>query len=88
MNMKKRVRTILILLILLAGTTIAVLFFTQMNNTDSQEQAVKDALIWREAQVNIACGQAITPALHTDSGARYTFNDTCLPPGWEPDHQN
>lgn len=83
MNMKKKVDVILILIILVVIATIAIFLLTQSNNSDDQDRAIEDALIWRQSQVGIVCGQAMTPAVHIDSGARYTFNDTCLPPGWE-----
>lgn len=83
MNMKKKVGVILTLIILVVIATIAIFLLTQRNDSDDQDRAIQDALMWRRSQVDIVCGQALTQATHTASGTQYTFNDTCLPPGWE-----
>lgn len=64
--------------VLAGGITIFVL-----SNRPSQltkEQAIEEA---RQFSPNQVCGQALTPARHTATGAEYTFPSTCLAPGWE-----
>lgn len=46
------------------------------------------ALAIRQAEtykcpVGVFSVQVSTPAVHTLTGAKYTFNDGCLSPGWE-----
>lgn len=50
------------------------------------EEAKAEAIRQAEAyQPDGICTQALTPAVHIETGAKYTFNTGCLPPGWEPD---
>ena len=73
--------------IILGIVVIAAIFITSFfafdpKNPAAQQQAITDALEWQNSEVR-ACGMAITPAVHKVSGATYTFNTTCLPPGWD-----
>jgi hypothetical protein len=78
--MKKR--TVIIIGITVAAVvTLGAVLFLGMRSSSAQERAIQEALEWRSSEVRI-CPQVISPAVHTGSGARYTFNDGCLPPGW------
>ncbi len=46
----------------------------------TREEAVRQA---QEYKPDTACIQVSTPAVHTTTGARYTFPTGCLAPGWE-----
>ena len=74
------------LIIAAAVINIIALYFivTMLTATDpaAQEQAIQDALRWRASEIR-TCTMAATPAVHTATGAEYTFSDGCLPPGWE-----
>ena len=56
----------------------------QNDNTLSQDQAeaIEQAKAYRTDQ---ACTDALTPATHSATGARYTFPSGCLAPGWVAD---
>ena len=30
----------------------------------------------------VICTQVVTPAVHTETGAKHVFSTDCLPPGW------
>lgn len=49
--------------------------------TAAQQKAIDDAVSWRENQV-LGCLTVITPAVHPETGARHTFTDSCVAPGW------
>jgi uncharacterized protein YxeA len=77
---KKRIIIIIAALILV---TISLTVFYK-RSTDSSTQA--DAIRQAEAhQPEGLCGMAMTPATHTATGAKYTFNSTCTAPGWVRD---
>jgi hypothetical protein len=46
----------------------------------SKEDAVRQAERYRPTGT---CIQVLTPAVHTATGAEYTFSSGCLPDGWE-----
>lgn len=77
----KRTKIILAILILLLGTGIVLVKqFILDKKPTAQEQALQQA---REYRPKGGCGAAITPAIHTSTGAKYDFPSTCLPDGWE-----
>lgn len=47
---------------------------------DPQAQAIEQAKQYRPEGV---CAMVLTPAVHTATGAKYTFPSGCLPAGWE-----
>lgn len=50
----------------------------------AQKRAIDSAVKWQQtADAPLDCSAVLTPAEHTLTGAKYTFNDGCLPPGWE-----
>lgn len=62
--------------------TIGVLIWSiRASNSSAQQAAIERA---KEYRPNGICTQAITPAVHTATGAKYTFSSGCLAPGWEP----
>lgn len=52
-----------------------------ISETDQKEQAIQQAMNYQPDGV---CTQALVPAVHTETGAHYTFPSGCLAPGWEP----
>lgn len=52
------------------------------DNTTTKEEAITQAKEYRPTEM---CVQVVTPATHTETGAKYTFGSGCLPPGWEAD---
>jgi Flp pilus assembly protein CpaB len=78
--MKKVVLVVLLLLILLAGG-----LYLQRNrsvNPQAQEEAIRQA---QEYSTDKICTMALVPAVHKATGAKYTFSNGCLAPGWEPE---
>lgn len=81
--------------IIIAGLVlgvISVLFFgfvyveqmQDMSNEENKQRMREHAI--EEAQQYMPdgeCADTLTPALHTNSGAEYTFPNNCLAPGWE-----
>lgn len=45
----------------------------------TREQALEQARNWRPTG---PCTTVMTPAVHVETGATYTFTSGCLPPGW------
>ena len=63
---------------------LMLIYFLQKNNNDSQTQKQAEAV--RQAQQYVPtgfCTQALVPAVHISTGAKYTFNSGCLAPGWK-----
>lgn len=58
-------------------------------STDSlSDQPPTQAHVLEEARnytppADTMCTMAMTPAVHTQTGARYTFPSGCIPDGWE-----
>jgi hypothetical protein len=50
----------------------------------TREEAIGQA---KEYQPEEDCIAALTPAVHKDTGAKYTFPSGCIAPGWEPENQ-
>lgn len=46
----------------------------------SKDDAIEQARSYKPSGV---CTQALVPATHEASGARYTFTSGCLAPGWK-----
>lgn len=54
------------------------------NRSISREEALEQARSWSPSSETI-CPQVLTPAIHKETGAKYTFSTGCLAPGWERD---
>jgi len=67
---------VIIVITLLAGS-----YFWQKSSDEpmSQEDAIKQA---KEFKPEGNCTQALVPATHSATGAKYTFGSGCLAPGW------
>lgn len=50
--------------------------------TAEQQQAIDDGLAELKNSSPEVCGEALTPAIHLETGARYTYSSTCIPKGW------
>ncbi len=65
--------------------TAGIVYYLWNNETkppQTQEEAVRQA---QEYKPKTGCTQALVPAIHEVTGARYTFPSGCLAPGWKPD---
>ncbi len=83
----KRTKIIWAILTLMSLVGAGILFAKQSvsnKKPTTQEQALQQA---REYKPKGVCGAAVTPAIHTSTGARYDFSSTCLPEGWEPEQK-
>ena len=49
---------------------------------EAQQRAISEALQER-ASSSSSCAQVLTDAVHTKTGATYTFPDSCIPDDWE-----
>ena len=86
---KKLILVFVIIAILLAAGSF---YLWQSSNTGSQsqdtssaqEEAVRQA---KEYKPDGFCTQVLVPAVHTATGARYTFSNGCLAPGWEAERR-
>lgn len=62
---------------------IAVGFvFWQKNENKKQARAEAILQAQQYKAEGLICTQAITPAVHTATGAKFTFKNGCLAPGW------
>lgn len=52
----------------------------------TQEEAIRQAEEY-EPPAGVGCAAVIVPAVHKATGAKYTFPDSCLAPGWESEPQ-
>lgn len=50
---------------------------------EAQQRAISEALQKRNNPSDTSCATVLTDAVHPETGAKYTFSDSCLPPGWE-----
>jgi|GEM_PF-1445190 hypothetical protein len=50
------------------------------NDQKAQEEATSKARSYEPEEV---CTQAITPAIHAETGAEFAFPSGCLAPGWK-----
>lgn len=86
-----------IVVVVTAAATICIgaLFYNVYNSTplnesaDMSQMSLRDVAI-REARdytppEDTACSQVLTPAIHDESGATFTFATSCLAPGWTYD---
>jgi hypothetical protein len=81
---------ILLVAILLAGLLLwqtRSAWAPGQNTQDEQAAAIKAAKLYRPAAGTV-CTDALTAAVHTASGAHYTFPSGCLAPGWKVDSQS
>lgn len=51
------------------------------NISMTKEEAIKQA---ENFQTDDICLMVITEAVHVETGAEYTFPNSCMPPGWKP----
>ncbi len=56
---------------------------TKSASPQAQQQTINEGLDYLREQGSQTCATVVTPAIHTETGAKYTFSDSCLPPGWE-----
>lgn len=49
----------------------------------AQARAIEEAESWSPPPDQF-CTMVLTDAVHTETGAKYTFPSGCLSPGWEP----
>jgi hypothetical protein len=54
----------------------------QTQNSQTQAEAIEQARRYQPPP-DMMCTSVMTPAIHTASGARYTFSNGCLPEGWQ-----
>lgn len=54
---------------------------------EAQQRAISEALQNRANSASRVCATVLTDAVHPETGAKYTFPDSCLPPGWEREQQ-
>lgn len=73
--MKKK----LVIIIVALGLGILGYFLLGLGG-QMQSRAIQEAKLYHSDEI---CADVITPAVHTATGARYTFPDSCLAPGWE-----
>lgn len=57
--------------------------YNAVHPTAAQQEAIANADQWRSSHGGI-CEETVTPAIDKITGARHTFSDACLPPGWAP----
>lgn len=91
MSSKKIILLIsIIAALVLAG--FAVWFFTNREDTVKENSgAVSESKMSKQEAIDAAkqyqpsgnCTQVMTPAVHTETGARHTFSSGCIAPGWE-----
>ena len=80
MNMG-RTAVVKILVTVLVVIGAGVLIFQMTLGKMTAEKAIQQA---KEYQPQGGCTMALVPAEHKATGARYTFMNGCLAPGWEP----
>lgn len=88
--MTKKAKWLAVIFAFLVVITSGVGLYTRMNNGESndvkspeaQQKAISEALQYRSS-IPGTCATVLTDAVHTKTGAKYTFPDSCLPPGWE-----
>ncbi len=49
----------------------------------TQEEAIRQAEAFEPDGI---CAQVLTPAVHEETKARYTFPNSCMPGGWQPEN--
>lgn len=75
--MNKKFLLVAVSIVVLIGLMGLVSYFW---NNSSANEAIRQAQNYQPEGV---CTQVLTPATHKATGAKYTFNNGCLPPGWE-----
>ena len=68
-------------LVVVAGALLYVSFKEDQSPRITAEEAVKQAQSYVPEGL---CTLALVDAVHKETGARYTFPNGCLAPGWEP----
>jgi len=76
--MKKTHMLIIVAFLVALG---AGFYLWQKNGTNSRAKA--EAIRWaQQYHPSGGCTQALVPAVHKATGAKYTFPNGCLAPGW------
>ena len=88
-----RRNTIITLLLAIIVVTAAFISYAVYSNheknvenhkqSSAKERALKKAAAY-QPPADRFCTQVMTPAVHKETGATYTFNTGCLPNGWKP----
>lgn len=50
-----------------------------------KDRALQEAAAYRPDAI---CADVITPAVHNQTGAAFTFPSACVPPGWTPEESS
>lgn len=61
---------------------IALIAKITTSSADAKTNAIKEAMSY-EPPSGSSCTDALVPAIHVETKARYTFPSGCLAPGWE-----
>ncbi len=69
---------------LLLTTVVFALLFTFLNrNTGTDEEKAEAIRQAQEYSTSEICLTVMTPATHVETGAKFTFNSSCIAPGWK-----
>jgi hypothetical protein len=83
---KKLWMVIFVAVMLLVGCVVGAYFVFLPSDSvefkDAKAEAINQAMLYKSDGV---CTMALVPATHTKTGAKYTFPNGCLAPGWVVD---
>jgi hypothetical protein len=83
MSMKKKLVISLVLVFVILSGLLAIRLISSGESTpQGKEEAIRQA---QEYRPDGACTDALVSAVHKTTGAKYTFSNGCLAPGWEPE---
>lgn len=83
MDKKLKWLAVIAVIAVIVASGYALFGRTKSASPQTQQQAINDGLEYLEENNTQGCGDALTPAIHTKTGAKHTFSSTCIPPGWE-----
>lgn len=83
MDKKLKWLAVVVALAIIVASGYVLFGRTKSASPQAQQQAINEGLDYLKEQGPEMCATVMTPAMHIETGARYTFNDSCLPPGWE-----
>lgn len=83
MGKKLKWLAVIVAIAVIAGAGYILFINTRDKSPQTQQQAINEALEYRRENKDEVCAQVVTPAVHTKTGAKYSFGTGCLPPGWE-----
>lgn len=74
----------IIVVVLISSLVVVGLFIwkQQPSNLKAKQEAIRQA---QEFHPSGMCTDSFVPAVHKATGAKYTFSNGCLAPGWEPE---